>query len=61
MRKKKKGKERRVRENMAKRRDTGIFQRGKIFWIRYSFNGKQVRESTHSTKRDDAKLLLGGD
>lgn len=44
---------------MAKRRDTGIFQRGKIFWIRYSFNGKQVRESTHSTKRDDAKLLLG--
>ncbi len=44
---------------MAKRNDTGIFLRGKIYWIRYSVNSKQIRESTHSTKREEAKLLLG--
>lgn len=53
MKKKKKG------GNRAKRKDTGIFQRGKIWHIRYTVNGKQCQESTQSTKREDAKLLLG--
>lgn len=35
-----------------------IYKRGKIYWIRYSRNGKQYRESTKSTKLVDAKRLL---
>lgn len=36
----------------------GVFQRGTVWHIRYSFRGKQFRESTHSTKRADAVKLL---
>lgn len=43
---------------MAKSRDRGIFIRNSIYWIRYSFNGKQKRESSNSTKKEDARLLL---
>ena len=44
---------------MAKRKDTGIFQRGSTWHIRFTVNGMQKRESTHSNKREDARLLLG--
>ncbi|MCX8070093.1 MAG: site-specific integrase [Thermodesulfovibrionales bacterium] len=36
----------------------GIYKRGNIYWIRYtSIDGKQKRESTRSTKKQDAELL----
>jgi integrase len=35
-----------------------IFQRGWIYWIQFWFNGKDHRESTHSTKREVAEKLL---
>lgn len=42
---------------MAKHK--GIFQRGDIYWIRYTgIDGKQVRESTKSCKLKDAQDLL---
>lgn len=43
---------------MAKSRDRGIFLRNSIYWIRYSCNGKQIRESTHSNRKEDARLIL---
>jgi hypothetical protein len=36
----------------------GVYKRGNIWWIRYSRNGRQGRESSKSTKFDDAKRLL---
>ncbi len=44
---------------MAKGKDRGIFLRDNIYWIRYSVNGKQRRESSNSAKKEDARLLLG--
>lgn len=42
---------------MAKHK--GIFQRGEIYWIRYTgIDGKQVRESAQSSKLKDAQDLL---
>jgi len=35
-----------------------IYKRGKIYWIKYSRNGKPYYESTKSKKRADAKRLL---
>ncbi|MBI3782615.1 MAG: tyrosine-type recombinase/integrase [Deltaproteobacteria bacterium] len=35
-----------------------IFQRGSVFWIAYSFRGKEYRESTHSDKENVATKLL---
>jgi hypothetical protein len=35
-----------------------IFLRGSIWWIRYSANGRQIRESSDSTVFDDADRLL---
>ncbi len=32
----------------------GVFQRGATFWIRYSYRGRKIRESSHSTQRGDA-------
>ena len=43
---------------MAKSKDRNIFIRNSIYWIRYSVNGKQRRESTDSVKKEDARLLL---
>ena len=41
------------------RRDFGhIFQRGKVWWIRYSVDGKRYRESSGSTNRKKAEKLL---
>lgn len=36
----------------------GVYQRGAVFWIRYSVRGRKVRESSGSTKRADAVRLL---
>lgn len=44
---------------MAKSRDRNIFIRNSLYWIRYSVNGKQKRETTGSDKKEDARLLLG--
>lgn len=35
-----------------------IYKRGDVYWIQYFFNGKDRRESTHSTKREVAEKLL---
>jgi hypothetical protein len=35
-----------------------IFLRGSIWWIRYSANGRQIRESSESTVFDDAYRLV---
>lgn len=35
-----------------------IYQRGKVYWIKYYRNGKPYRESTKSQKEADAKRLL---
>lgn len=36
----------------------GVFQRGAVFWIRYSYRGRKIRESSHSAQRGDAVKLL---
>jgi integrase len=35
-----------------------IFKRGDVWWLAYCHRGKEVRESSHSTKEADAKRLL---
>ncbi len=41
------------------RRDFGhVYTRGRIWWIRYSVDGKRYRESTGSTDRREAEKLL---
>ena len=35
-----------------------IYQRSKVYWIKYYRNGKPYRESTRSKKEADAKRLL---
>lgn len=35
-----------------------IYQRGQVWWVRYSRNGQVFRESSHSEKEADAKKLL---
>src|SRR4030095_17012161 len=47
------------RRRAGRRRGLGeIRLRGRIFWIGYSFHGKVYRESSRSTERRDAVLLL---
>lgn len=36
----------------------GVYQRGQVWWLYYSFRGKPVRESSGSTDRKDAVKLL---
>jgi integrase len=36
----------------------GVFQRGSKYWIRYSYRGRKMRESSGSTRRADAVKLL---
>lgn len=36
----------------------GVFQRGAVFWVRYSYRGRKIRESSHSSQRADAVKLL---
>jgi integrase len=35
-----------------------IYQRNSVWWIGYYFRGKEQRETTHSTNKDDAVKLL---
>ena len=42
-----------------KRRSRGaVFKRGSIWWIRYSHNAKEYRESTGRAVREAAEILL---
>jgi hypothetical protein len=41
-----------------KRGEGSIYQRGDTWWIAYYRRGKQKRESSHSTNREDAEKLL---
>jgi integrase len=44
---------------MAKPRNSGsVFQRGRIYWIKYYKDGRPFRESSESEIRDDAERLL---
>ena len=44
---------------MAKAKNSkGLFRRGKIWWIRYTVNGSQTRESSASALKADAEYLL---
>lgn len=36
----------------------GVYQRGKVWWLYYSFRGRPLRESSGSTVRNDAVKLL---
>jgi integrase len=48
-------------KNSSRERNRGegnIYQRNNVWWIRYSFRGKTHRESSGSTKREDALKLL---
>jgi len=35
-----------------------VYQRGHVWWVQYSFNGRKHRESTRSRNRGDAVRLL---
>lgn len=35
-----------------------VYKRNLVYWIKYYWNGKPMRESSHSTKESDAKHLL---
>lgn len=39
-------------------RTTGVFKRGKVYWIRYSVAGQQFRESARTTRKAEAEALL---
>jgi hypothetical protein len=41
------------------RGDGRIFRRGRIWWIAYSRNGREYRESSRSTEERVARRLLG--
>jgi integrase len=36
----------------------GVYHRGRVYWIRYSFRGRKIRESSGSAKKADAVKLL---
>lgn len=36
----------------------GVFQRGAVWWLRYSYRGRKIRESSGSERRGDAVKLL---
>lgn len=35
-----------------------VYQRGNVWWIKYSIHGRRVRESSKSTRESDAVKLL---
>ena len=37
---------------------SNLYQRGRVWWIRYRVDGRQHRESTRSTRKADATALL---
>ncbi len=42
----------------ARRGLGGVYQRGGVWWIRYSYRGQKVRETSGSANRNDAVRLL---
>ncbi len=40
------------------RRRPGIYKRGDIYWITYTWQGRQYFESSHSSDMHDAEALL---
>ena len=42
----------------AQKGQGGVYQRGEIWWVRYSHRGQKQRESSESTRRSDAVALL---
>lgn len=46
------------KSTMRKKRDENVFLRGSTWWIRYTFQGEQVRESSGSKIKEDAVNLL---
>jgi integrase len=42
----------------ARRGDGSVFQRGRLWWIAYYRNGKQLKESSGSEKESEARKLL---
>jgi hypothetical protein len=36
----------------------GVFRRGTVYWIRYSYRGRKMRESSRSAQRGEAVKLL---
>jgi len=50
-----------AKENGEKKKTRGmggIYKRGEVYWVYYNRHGKQYRESTKSTREDDAVRLL---
>src|SRR5215467_16292645 len=47
-----------VQRQNAQKRDENVFRRGSIWWIRYTFHGEQLRESSRSEIKQDALNLL---
>jgi outer membrane translocation and assembly module TamA len=46
-------------ETSVERREFGfLWQRGQLWWLRYWVNGKEHRESSHSTSQREAEKLL---
>lgn len=35
-----------------------VYQRGRVWWLQYSWQGRKIRESSHSTNKTDAERLL---
>ncbi len=36
-----------------------VYKRGRKWWVTYNVDGKQHRESSHSTRKGDANRILG--
>ena len=36
----------------------GLYRRGKVWWLRYSYGGKQVRQSAETTNKKEAEAAL---
>ena len=36
----------------------GVYKRGAVYWISYSYKSKQYRESAHTSKKEEAEELL---
>jgi hypothetical protein len=48
----------RRRRSRARRSGGSLYLRGGVYWIKYYIDGRPIRESAHSTKREDAETLL---
>ena len=44
---------------MRKPEAPGLYKRGEVWWMRYSFGGRQIRRSTGATSKKAAEAVLG--